>query len=114
MNKMDEFMIVAIGKARKESLRAGFRSDRYWSRGRLQVVLEPVHRIGLVRLEIRQDPEEQIGQLPDILLVHPGEQRKIRIGFPVHSPEVHLADVIRHTVPSFTHLRAVRQIVWPY
>jgi hypothetical protein len=66
-------------------------------------VLEAVHRIGLVRFEIRQDPKEQIGQLPDVLFVHPGEHRKILIGSLVHPPEVHLADVIRHTVSSFQY-----------
>jgi hypothetical protein len=59
-------------------------------------VLEAVYRISLVRLEVCQDPEKQIGQLADVLLVHPSEHRKIRIGPLVHPPEVHFADVLRH------------------
>jgi hypothetical protein len=75
------------------------------ARGHLQAVLEAVDRIGLVRLEIRQQPDEQIGQFPDVLLVHAGEHHEIRIGPLVHPPEVHLANVTRHTVP----LRASRR-----
>ena len=68
------------------------------ARGRLQAVLEAVDRIRRVRLEIRHEPDEQIGQFPNVLLVHPGEHREIRIGPLVHPPEVHLANIIRHTV----------------
>jgi hypothetical protein len=37
-------------------------------------------------------------RFPDVLLVHPGEHREIRIGPLVHPPEVHFADVTRNTV----------------
>jgi hypothetical protein len=70
-------------------------------------VLKAIDRISLVGLEIRQKPDEQIGQFSDVLFVYPDENREIRIGSLIHPPEVHLADVTRHTfsfVPSTTDL----------
>ena len=48
----------------------------------------------------------------DVLLVHPGEHREICIGSLVHPPEVHLADVTRHTVPLRVSPRNRTQSTW--
>jgi hypothetical protein len=70
------------------------------ARGGLEAVLEPIDRVVLVRLEVGEETHQEVGQLPDVVFVHPGQHREVSIGAFVHAPEVHLPNILCHCASS--------------
>src|SRR5262249_35789566 len=70
------------------------------ARGGLQAVLETVHRVRLIGLEVGEQTHQQIGQLPNIVVVHLRQHSEVSVAALIHSREVHLSYLVHHCPPS--------------